>query len=323
MMTRARLRSPAPLGALWPLTCALLATCTPNPPGAGPAVVPAVQFVEGPAPEPIGAPEGRCFATLPDSLLTVRDTVYLHALILDPTARALLVQADLLAQRVAYRLRRLLGGRLDSLPAGEPAVTWRTAIGGNLRVKAQRDGGATWQELLPMPFPDTVGTRLLARAVDSVVAHGEMVAWPPEVKRDFVEIRLALTHSAEPSFAQAIGAGFPAFLLRRPAEERPQLLAHPPVHYPEEMRQAGIEGHLVVRVIIDAQGRPEPGSIQFVWPEGRPRPSGRELAEYLEFAEVSRDVVLGSRYEPGRLGGCPLRTRVEIPLNYTVVRGPN
>ena len=325
MTIRLPLRSPAPRPAgLLPLAAALLAGCAAGAaarPAAGPAPGPAIAFVEGPPPDQNDAPQGPCLANLPDSLLTVLDTVYLHAFLVDTGARTLLVQADLLAQRTAYRLRRLLGGRLDSLPSGEPVVTWRSRIGGNLAVRARRDGNATWHELLPMPFPDTVPTRLLARALDSVVANREMVAWPHEAPRESLEMRLALARSAAPSYTRAIGAGFPVFTLRFPAEAHPELLAHPPVHYPPELRDADIEGHVVLRATINARGRPEPASIRYVWPENRPKPSGQALVVYLTFAEAARDVLSESHYLPASLGGCPVSASVDVTFDFGVAAG--
>ena len=314
MVTRSGLPHPRAPRA-WPAAvCALLAACAAASP-APRLAAPSPQALATPA--PAGPP---CGEAIPESLLTVTDTVWVHAFLVDTTARGMLPEADLLAQRVAYRLRRLLGGWLDSLPRGEPRLTWRNRLGGNVEVKARRDGQATWQELMPMPLPDPAPTKLVADALDSLRADHEMVTWAAEAPRESVEIRLALAHTGEPSFERAIGVGFPAFTLRRPAESDPILLSHPPIHYPETQRSWGVEGHVVLRVTIDSLGMVVPTSIENVWPD--PRPTGQALANYLAFSDAAHEVLIGSRYLAARLGGCPVAKTMVQPFNFWVSRDP-
>ena len=47
-------------------------------------------------------------------------------------------------------------------------------------------------------------------------------------------------------------------------DERPELLSGPMPEYPSLLRTAGIQGRVVVRAIIDATGRAEPGSVQVI-----------------------------------------------------------
>ena len=295
---------------LWLAACAARGPAAPVVAASGPAPAAAA-----PVPAPAAVP--RCDPTYPDSVLTVRDTIYLHGFLLDTTARGLLPQVDLVAQRVAYRLRLLLGGRTDSLPAGEPLVTWRSDIGGNLEVKAHGDGRATRLELLPMPLMDTVPTRLMARALDSVLARGEMVTWSREAPRDSVEMRFVLAHTPEPSYPRAIGSGFPVFTLRLPALTPVELVAHPVLRYPEGQRDAGIGGHVLLRVTIDSLGRPVPASIHDIYPADRPRPEGKELDDYLAFSDAAHEMLIAARYRPARLGGCPVSSTIDVPFDFS------
>lgn len=293
--------------------CALLAACAAVSPGPREAA---------PAPPRVAAaaPTRPCPDVLPESLLTVVDTVWVHAFLVDTTARGMMPEADLLAQRVAYRLRRALGGGPDSLPRGEPRLTWRSRLGGNVVVKARRDGQATWTELMPMPLPDPAPTRLVAAALDALAAAHEMVTWSAEAPRDSIEIRLALAHTGEPSFERAIGVGFPAFTLHRPAETPPQLASHVTPRYPTAQRDNGTDGHVVLRATIDSLGTPEPLSIQNVWPD--PRPTGRDLDDYLAFSDAAHQALAGARFLPGRVGGCPVAASVTVPFNFSVSRDP-
>jgi len=92
-------------------------------------------------------------------------------------------------------------------------------------------------------------------------------------------------------------------------EERPELISHPPVHYPEILKQAGIEGHVVVEAIIDTTGHAEHGSIRIL-------SSTNPL-----FEQPSKEVVAASVYRPGKISGRSVRVRVQVPLNFTVVKG--
>lgn len=314
-------RRRAALAVLALLPLAVLDACAPGrPPRTGPA----------PASRPAAARDtssltgqhpyasDSCVARLPASVLTRRDTIYLHAFILDTAERFMLPQADLLAQRVAGRLLALLRGRRDSLPTGEPLIGWRNDIGGNVAVTAHRDGRATWEELLPPPYTDTDAVHTVARALALAPGDGGLLTWSREAGRDSLAIRLALDTHVEPHYDRGIGLGFPVFAQRVPEGSRPELLTHPPLQYPGWLRDMGVMGHVIIEAIIDTEGRAEPGSVRDLWPAGYPRLEGRLEEEYEAFVRAARVTVLGSRFAPGRLGSCPVRVRVEIPFNFAI-----
>ncbi len=89
-------------------------------------------------------------------------------------------------------------------------------------------------------------------------------------------------------------------------QEAPEMLAHPPVRYPELLRQAGIEGRVVVEAVIDTSGRVEPGSVRVAW-------SSNPL-----FDGPARDVVAASRFRPGRTNGRAVRVKVTVPVAFRV-----
>lgn len=92
-------------------------------------------------------------------------------------------------------------------------------------------------------------------------------------------------------------------------EERPEIISHPPLRYPDILRQAGIDGHVVVEAIIDTLGRAERGSIKVL-------SSTNQL-----FEQPAKEVVAGSVYKPGRIAGRAVRVRVQIPFNFQVSKG--
>jgi protein TonB len=91
-------------------------------------------------------------------------------------------------------------------------------------------------------------------------------------------------------------------------EERPVMLAHPELHYPEVLRQAGIEGRVMVEAVLDTLGRAEPASLRVT---DSPNPL---------FDRAALAVVLGSRYRPGRVDGHAVRVRVQVPVAFTIRR---
>lgn len=94
----------------------------------------------------------------------------------------------------------------------------------------------------------------------------------------------------------------------RAADEAPRLLAHPPLRYPEVMRQAGLEARVVVEAVLDTTGRIEPGSLRL---------SG---GAHALFEAEARAVVTGSRYHPARLAGRAVRVRIQVPVAFSMRR---
>ncbi len=89
-------------------------------------------------------------------------------------------------------------------------------------------------------------------------------------------------------------------------EEPPVLVSHPPIRFPEVLRQAGISGHVIVETVIDSLGHAE-----------------REFTRVIQeanplFNAEALDVVMGSQYRPGRMGGRAVRVRVRVPVNFEI-----
>src|SRR5438046_5978341 len=47
-------------------------------------------------------------------------------------------------------------------------------------------------------------------------------------------------------------------------EERPEVLSGPALNYPDLLRQAGVQGRVLVQAIIDTSGRAEPPSVKVI-----------------------------------------------------------
>ena len=151
------------------------------------------------------------------------------------------------------------------------------------------------------------------KGFQTVVAPVEMpVAIPPIDlaerfdPRDFSGVGVeggafdGLTGGIDPS---ATGDVIPEYL----ADEPPERLSGPRLKYPEILRQAGIQGFVVVGFIVDTAGRAEPESITVL---------GTTEAGF-NFSAM--DLVRRSRYRPGRVRGKPVRTRATLRVEFKFV----
>jgi len=94
-------------------------------------------------------------------------------------------------------------------------------------------------------------------------------------------------------------------------EERPEMLTHPPLKYPDSLRAAGTGGHVEIEAVIDTSGRAEPASVRVL------------ASTNALFETTSREVALGATYRPGTLHGKAVAVRIRIPFNFQVAtKGP-
>jgi TonB family protein len=87
-------------------------------------------------------------------------------------------------------------------------------------------------------------------------------------------------------------------------QERPELLAGPPPVYPGSLRELGVEGLVVIQVVVDTLGRPEPGSARIV----------QHSAPGFETSAVAS--ILGARFRPARVWGRAVRVLVQVPVEF-------
>ena len=89
-------------------------------------------------------------------------------------------------------------------------------------------------------------------------------------------------------------------------EERPALLSAPPPVYPPLLKQAGIQGRVILRAVIDTSGRVEPASIRIMQ---SPNPA---------FDEPTKEWVLKALFRPARLHGRGVRVFINLPVDYSL-----
>ena len=127
---------------------------------------------------------------------------------------------------------------------------------------------------------------------------------PPPLSADF---RLAATPEPVPGGPggdSRLSPGGP--LPMDVVDERPEVLAGPPLTYPELLRQAGIQGRVLVRAVVDTLGRVEPGSIVIV------------VSSNPDFQRAALDYMRRALFRPARVLGRPVRVLVEVPIEFRI-----
>src|SRR5437870_6683698 len=91
-------------------------------------------------------------------------------------------------------------------------------------------------------------------------------------------------------------------------EEKPSLLSAPPPAYPVLLKQAGIQGRVLLRAIVDTAGRVEPSSVMVL---KSPNPG---------FDQPAREWLIKALFRPARVHGQAVRAFINQPVDYSVVR---
>ncbi|HEV8264218.1 MAG TPA: energy transducer TonB [Gemmatimonadales bacterium] len=92
------------------------------------------------------------------------------------------------------------------------------------------------------------------------------------------------------------------------AEEHPAILAGPLPAYPELLRQAGLEGRVVLEAVVDTTGRVESGSLVVV------------ATTHSGFVAPAQRALAASLFRPARIGGRAVRVRVRVPIDFKLGR---
>lgn len=91
-------------------------------------------------------------------------------------------------------------------------------------------------------------------------------------------------------------------------EERPEMLTRPPLQYPDLLRQAGVQGRVLVQAIIDTSGRAEPASVKVIQ---SPNPG---------FDQPAKTLILKALFRPARVHGRAVRVLINQPVDFTIKR---
>jgi protein TonB len=91
-------------------------------------------------------------------------------------------------------------------------------------------------------------------------------------------------------------------------EERPEVLSGPQPQYPDLLRQAGIQGRVLVQAIVDTSGRAEPPSVKVIQ---SPNPG---------FDQPAKNYVLRALFRPARVHGRAVRVLINLPIDFRIKR---
>src|SRR6266536_500524 len=84
-------------------------------------------------------------------------------------------------------------------------------------------------------------------------------------------------------------------------DERPEIVLTPPLHYPA----GGSDGVVVVRVVVDSAGNPEPATALVV--------QGSDSV----LVAAARTLVLKTLFRPARVRGRVVQVLVEVPVEFS------
>ena len=225
-----------------------------------------------------------------------------------------------MAQDVASQVVALLGGTADKVPVADQSVTWRS-LPAQLLVTIHPDGSVTRRGV--SAWRDTTATSLLVKAFDAARANGAaLIIVPDNISLRPVVVRLVLdmelyAPGGQTKPAASARPGFAAFLMpyatESPAHPKPN---NPPPRYPDSAAMDRMGGYVIMRFIVDTLGRAEPASIHDLWPSDKPRLTGYLATYYDGFVSAVKAVLPTWRFSPARLGSCPVRQIMELPLAF-------
>jgi hypothetical protein len=262
-----------------------------------------------------------CFATIAPSSMR-RVSIFLEASLPDYPNGPLKPQADLMAQEVASEFRRLLGVAGNTVPDADTTFAW-FSVPAELALVAYRNGDVIAQgERLS---GDSAATLVLIRAFNAVHARGAArISFPRGFVDDSATVHLALWPGYFDDTTQAISPDavvrrFALFTLMEPEwSPAAPLPNQSSPKYPREDNRSGTEGNVLMQMIVNKDGRAEPSSIRDVWPDGESRPAGNQGRAYDDFVESVTTWLTTLRFQPARLGQCPVSQNVQLPVAFRV-----
>jgi len=155
-----------------------------------------------------------------------------------------------------------------------------------------------------MISPDVVASIVAAiQRADSANAFSPP---SPRVLHDQGTIKLGLT--VVPDTGRQ---SFPLMRLIIPAivvDSEPVVISFPRMRYPNTLRRAGLGDRIVLRFLVLADGRIDPGSLDLL------------QAGYREFAIEAVSAVREARFRPARIGPCSVPLVVALPIDFKVRR---
>ena len=248
---------------------------------------------------------------------SIPSLVYLRATIKEPVDSGIGQMADLFAQSVSLRMRALLNAKGDTLPPGEPLITWH-GIKSHipLAVTIYRNAAPVFQ--LISPRTDSAAAAILLTAVHKTLDEGEGPSWPEGAPGDSLTFGLSveLTDPGKIQLSHSGRFASPMFSVLFPPEVPARMKAGSGPDYPLTERRAGITAVVIAEFKIDTTGHVIPGSPREVWASRQKRPTGQLLTAYNDFLNSVMRWLPNAEFEPAHIGGCSVEQFVREPFSF-------
>ena len=140
----------------------------------------------------------------------------------------------------------------------------------------------------------------------------QVVAAPTDIPTDIPEIDLKETFDPKNYSGVGVEGGLATgavpssdqVYLEAVVEERPDHLSGPALQYPELLKQAGVQGRVLVQAVIDTTGRAVPSSVKIL------------QSAHAGFDGPAKNYVMHSLFRPGRVGGRAVKVLVNMPIDF-------
>jgi len=86
--------------------------------------------------------------------------------------------------------------------------------------------------------------------------------------------------------------------------QRPVIISHPPIEYPDSLLQAGIGGRVVLELVIDERGRVVPHSVRVI----------HRVHPVLD--SIAQAVIEHSKFRPTRVRNRSTKTLIQVPITF-------
>jgi len=250
---------------------------------------------------------------------SIPSIVYLRATIKEPVDSGVGQMADLFAQSVSLRMRALLNAKGDTLPPGEPLITWH-GIKSHipLAVTIYRNAAPVFQ--LISPHTDSAAAAILLTAVHKTLDEDEGPFWPDGTSGDSLTfgLRFELTNPGKLKLDDTGRIAFPVFSVFFPPQVSARLKHKSLPTYPPSERSEGITAVIIMDFLVDSTGHAIPGSMKEVWSPTKKRPTGQMLAAYNDFLDSVTRWLPKAEFEPARIGGCKVTQLVREPFTFSI-----
>ncbi len=245
--------------------------------------------------------------------------IYLEATVRDSADPRLGQMADIFAQSVAMRVRQQLDARGDTVPPGEPKISWLSITSSSrLDVAVTRNGASTYN--LVTLHIDSVAAGMMLRAAQSAASSDEGAFWPGDMPGDTVKFSLSYKMSprGKTELRNPTRVAFPVFTLMVPPETPAELIGGGLPQYPPLPRMAGAIAIVTTEFLVDSAGRAMPSTFKEIWGPKDKRPTGQLLEYYEAFVSSIKRWLPSATFAPARVGGCPVPQLVSQPFTFTI-----